>query len=126
MNDIKSKSLLKQISFLAYIMAAIDKDLDEEEVLIIRNFIESNWNSEYGDIEKFIRVIDQETIEIVFSDGEESLFDEKIDTYIAVLKEVLNDAQRKDFLEFIEKVIAADDFINRNELKLFDRYKLIV
>lgn len=107
-------------------MAAIDKDLDEEEERIIREFIETHWRPEYGDIELFIGGLDQETVNIVFSEVSAPPLNEKIDAYVASLKELLTVTQREAFLAFIERVMVADDFINPMESELYHRYKLIV
>lgn len=125
-DEIKSKTLLKQISILAYVMAAVDKDLDDEEVIIIRSFIERNWKTEYGNMDKFVGEVDRETIDVVFEDTGNVSLNGQVDNLISGLKPQLSAVQRESFLSFMEEIIAADDYINPAETALLERYKHII
>ena len=110
------KASLKQVLFCALLMSAVDGEIHQKELEVIKNFRSRYWRIEFGE---FKPVQDE-----IFKKVKQSLQDrerlsQRLDTFLNQLTDKLTSRQRTILLELVANVMVADEKTAREESDLF-------
>jgi len=116
--DLSLKSL-QSITFAAFVMAAVDGFMDDNEIETINRFAQERWNPTFGPIDKFMRAIDDQIVYFFENLGnaevEDHLFERVIPNLSADEKCVL--------IDLVIEVMEADGVMEDEEIHLLNRLK---
>ena len=97
-------------------VAAVDKDIASPEMNLIRDLVGSNWKEEYGNLDHYIRGVARRLGERSTSTG--ISLESQFKRYAEYLGNYLNQTQKDQVTQVINKLILADQFIDKREKDL--------
>jgi len=123
MDKIIKKDVLEKIITYAFIMAAIDGDLDPKEVEIIENFTDDHWNDEWGDSEDFLNKLDKEVVEFFLPKPGRTGIEAFQKDFMNKYQDKLDNEHQIILIELMEKVMMADGVMDEDEITLLNLIK---
>ncbi|MDT8445285.1 MAG: TerB family tellurite resistance protein [bacterium] len=118
-----TKESLHHIVFAAFIMAAVDGYMDDDEISVIQNFTTSHWTPEMGDQNEFFRLIDQQVVAFFAPLPLDGLTRDHADGFFEKVLPQLERAEREALVGLMTEVMQADQILETEELELLDRLK---
>lgn len=112
------KSTLTTVIFLAALMSAVDGDIDEEEWVVIKQFIKSHWVSDFGAFKSVQAQIASHIKKLVHNPV---ALKKKVNQLVGILRKKLSMKQKEVLLELVREVMMADKKIDEHEEKLIDQ-----
>jgi len=114
-----NKTALGSITFAAFVMAAIDGFMDDDEISAINAFTLAHWSPDFGSLEAFMREVDDQIVGFFeLLDGkniEDPLFED-------ILPQ-MNAEEKQALTELMVDVMQADGVLEDAELELLERLK---
>ena len=116
--ELFDKSTLTTVIFLAALMSAVDGDIDEEEWVVIKQFIKSHWSAEFGEFKSVQAQIADHIKKLVHNPA---ALKKKVNQLVGILRKKLSMKQKEVLLNLVREVMMADKEINEQEEKLIDQ-----
>ncbi|OGH04797.1 MAG: hypothetical protein A2557_07365 [Candidatus Lambdaproteobacteria bacterium RIFOXYD2_FULL_56_26] len=113
------RSALQQIVFTAFVAAAVDGFIDDDEITAINGFAQNHWKMEWGPLQTFLRDVDDHVVEFYQTLGEEDL-EERL--FNQILPQ-LNLGSKSLLLELLTNLMQADQEIEQAEVRILERLK---
>lgn len=113
------RSALQQIVFTAFVAAAIDGFIDDDEITAINAFAQNHWAMEWGPLQTFLREVDDQVVEFYETLGDADLEDRLFGQILPQL----SPANKSILLGLLTHVMQADQEIEQAEVRLLDRLK---
>lgn len=121
--ELFDKSTLTTVIFLAALMSAVDGDIDEEEWVVIKQFIKSHWSPEFGEFKSVQTQIASHIKKLIHN---REALKKKVNQLVGILRKNLSMKQKEVLLELVREVMMADKQINEHEEKLIDQLMKIM
>lgn len=118
-----SQESLHKIVFAAFVMAAVDGYMDDEEIEVIQTFTSEHWSNDFGARDEFFRKIDEEVVEFFKPVALEGLTRDHADKFFNNLLPHLGPVERQHLVELMTEVMQADQILETEELELLERLK---
>lgn len=116
--ELFDKSTLTTVIFLAALMSAVDGDIDEEEWVVIKQFIKSHWSTEFGEFKSVQTQIASHIKKLVHNPV---ALKKKVNQLVGILRKKLSMKQKEVLLGLVREVMMADKEINEQEEKLIEQ-----
>ena len=116
--ELFDKSTLTTVIFLAALMSAVDGDIDEEEWVVIKQFIKSHWIDDFGEFKSVQAQIASHVKKLVHNPV---ALKKKVNQLVGILRKKLSMKQKEVLLSLVREVMMADKEINEQEEKLIDQ-----
>lgn len=123
MEALFDKSTLTTVIFLAALMSAVDGDIDEEEWVVIKQFIKSHWSGKFGEFKSVQSEIATHVKKLVHNPV---ALKKKVNQLVSILRKKLSMKQKEVLLSLVREVMMADKKIDENEEKLIDQLMKIM
>ena len=117
------KKTLKSVIFCASLMSAIDGDIDKEEWVVIKEFIQTYWQNEFGEF-KSVQTEIISNIKKLLTHPKE--LKKRTTQLITILGQQLNSKQKEVMLNLVREVMFADRKITEEEEDLLNRFIVIM
>ena len=109
---------LEHIAFTAFLMAAIDNYIDDDEVQVIHEFIHEYWDKSYGNKITFLNKVDSKLSSFLFPTDSPPTFEEQKQKFMDEVTPTLSKHQQLALLYLLKQVMEADGIEEPREVSL--------